>query len=452
MRAVLVLPILSLVPLLSLGAGCQRSSAIAVGDVTVTLDPNIATVAHATWTTETPTTGYVVFGDSDAYGMQTPLETAESTEHTATIYGLQPDSELHFAAAAEADGEVSLGADATLTTGSLPDDLPEVTENVPWDNAQAGPFLITSIISPDASYTYVVVLDTDGAVVWYHRVETEVACVRPLMDGSGVYFIKFELQDADASALEVVRWDGTADVIAVPQIHHDAEQLDDGSYAVARTTYQEIDGVLVGGDQLIRVQDDASVSVLWDAFENLPVTRNDGWDYIGSAGFADWTHVNGVVYDADSDTFALSLWNAHEIVAIDASTGAQRWVLGGTDGEFSLSASDDFGPQHAPELFAGGVRLFDNNTVSGGSRLVEYTLDTSAMTAAVAWSHTPPTNQFTPVLGDVHRFEDGSALSSWGYTGRIQTLDASGQINGEIAVPYGTTIGQVTVLSSFYAE
>jgi hypothetical protein len=450
MRAVLTLTLLSLLPLAVVG--CQRSSAIAVGDVTVTLDPNVATVAHATWTTETATTGYVVFGDSGAYGMQTPLESTASTEHSATIYGLQPDTDYHFAAAADADGERVTGADAALTTGSLPDDLPELTENVAWDNPQAGPFLVTSVVSPDASYSYAVVLDTHGAVVWYHRVDTEVSCVRPLLDGSGVYFIKFELHDADASALEVVRWDGTADVIAVPQIHHDAEQLPDGSFAVPRTTYQEVDGVLVGGDQVIRVQDDASVSVVWDAFENLPVTRNDGWDYISSAGFADWTHVNGLVYDGDSDSFVISLWNAYEIVAIDASSGAQRWVFGGVDGEFSLPEADGFGPQHAPELFAGGVRLFDNNSVAGGSRLVEYTLNTSGMTASLAWSYTPPTNQFTPVLGDVHRFSDGSALSSWGYTGRIQSIDASGQINGEIAAPYGTTIGQVTVLSSFYGQ
>lgn len=444
-RLPLVFPALALI-------GCQRSQAVSVGDLTITLDPDMATVAHATWTTDSDTVGYVTFGTSDAYGARTPSEAAAGTEHSATIYGLRPDTDYHFAAAAELDEDDAFGADTVLTTGALPSDLPELTEDVAWSNAAAGPYLVTSFVAPDVSYSYAAVLDTSGAVVWYHRVDTEVACVRPLPDGTGVYYVRFELQDADASTLEQVAWDGTQTILAVPQIHHDAQAMADGSFAASRTTYQDIDGVTVGGDQIIRVLPDGSTTVVWDAFDNLPVTENDGWDYIRTAGFADWTHVNGLVYDAASDLFVISLWNAYEIVAVDATTGAQRWVLGGVDDQFALSAEDAFGPQHAPEVFAGGVRLFDNNTVAGGSRLVEYTLDTSAMTVEMSWSYEPPTSQFTPVLGDVHRFEDGSALSSWGYTGRIQTIDAAGEINGQIAAPYGTTVGQVSVLSGFYGE
>lgn len=433
-------------------AGCQRSAEVTVGDLTLTADPDVATVVHATWTTDADTVGYVRFGTSDAYDMATPAESTAGTEHSATIYGLRPDTDYHFAAAAVVDGEDAVGADATWTTGALPSDMPEVTEDTAWSNPEAGPYLLTSFVAPDVSYSYAAVLDTSGAVVWYHRVDTEVACVRPLLDGSGVYYVRFELQDADASTLEQVRWDGTSTVLAVPQIHHDAQAMADGTFAATRTTYQDVDGVTIGGDQIIRVQPDGTTSVVWDAFDNLPITENDGWDYIHSAGFADWTHVNGLVYDAASDLFVISLWNAYEIVAVDATTGAQRWVFGGVDGQFPLPEADTFGPQHAPEVFDGGIRLFDNNTVAGGSRLVEYALDTTAMTAELTWSHTPAANQFTPVLGDVHRFDDGRTLSSWGYTGRIQSIDAAGQVDGQISAPYGTTVGQVTVLPGFYGE
>ena len=68
------------------------------------------------------------------------------------------------------------------------------------------------------------------------------------------------------------------------------------------------------------------------------------------------------------------------------------------------------------------------------------------------WSYVPPTSQYTPVLGDVHRFDDGSVLSSWGATGLIQTLDTAGQVDGQLAAPYGTPVGQVMVLPGFYTE
>lgn len=425
-------------------AACTHG--VRVDDLVATLDPDIGQVVHVSWTTDVPTRGHLAFGTDESYGTTTPIEDAASMSHTATMVGLLPLTEYHFAALSEVDADtVDTGDDATITTGGLAAEIPDVTLVNPLTSPDLEPLLLTSTNSFSRNHSTVFVLDAEGRVVWSWVPDSGVASVRPMADGRGVYLVEGIAENGAATTLTIVDFDGHVRRIPCADCHHDALELGDGWYAVLRVRFEDVNGETVAGDQLIEINADGDVNVIWDAFDALPVVENDQWDLGQYPDAADWTHANGIAYDPDQDLYLASLYGPREVVAIQRSTGATAWVLGGIDQTITLPDGQGFGPQHAPEFAPGGLRLFDNADLSAGSRLCAYTVDPVARTAERVWSYQTPEHDYTPVLGDVHRFDDGGSLSAWGITGRILAVASDGTPDGDLDVD-ADSIGQVFTL------
>ncbi len=414
--------------------------------VVATLDPTITTVIHVTWTTADPTTDQVQFGVDPTYGTVTPLEATPTTTHSATLYGIPPETVCHFAVQSGA----TTSADQTITTGRLPNGVPSFVTDTPVTDPNVGPFLLTSTVNLPADKSTVVILDLTGAPVWYGQAGAGVTSVRLRSDGGGVYFVTNSIDDRGANAIVSMDFDGTTTSVSVPEAHHDVIEGPDGGWVTFQTVYQVINGVNVAGDDLVEVAADGTTRVVWDAFQNLDVVENAGWNESQIAGAADWTHANGLVYDPSDDSYVISLYFTEQVIKIDRATGAMDWILGGTDSNFTFATGEEFGPQHAPELTPDGIRLFDNRSFTYGSRMTEYALDQTAGTASLTWSWQFPDNAWTPVLGDVHRFPDGSALGAWGLAGRIVALGPDDTIDGELVVGDSLTVGQVSMVPTFY--
>lgn len=414
--------------------------------VVAALDTEMPTVVHVTWTSSAPGAGYVEFGlDASSYAFTTPADDDATTSHSATLYGIPPQRDCHFRVVTGA----AASDDQVVTTGSLPSGVPSFDPLVPFTEPTAGPFLLTSTVELSEDHSAVVVLDGNGSPVWYTKAAAGITSARLSVDGSGVYFIQNFVDDREANGLVVVGFDGTTREIAVPNAHHDVIEGPAGGYVTFVTTYREVDGVTVAGDQLVEVADDGGQRMVWDAFDNLEVVENDGFEATQLDG-ADWTHANGLVYDAADDSYVISLYFTEQLVKIDRATGDTVWILGGLGSDFTFTDDDAFGPQHAPELTEGGLRVFDNRGISDGSRLVEYSLDEDAGTATNTWSWAYPGGAWTPVLGDVHRFDDGSALGSWGLTGHVTLVSPDGELVGDLKVGDTLTVGQVAVMPGFY--
>lgn len=433
-------------PALVLSGACRPAP---IADILAIVDPDIATVVHVTWTTPTETVGHVEFGTSDGYGYTSPTETTSSTDHKATLYGLTADTECHFIVVADD----ATSEDQTITTDPMPGDVPTFDETMPISDPDVAPLLLTTTTDlTDADHSWVLLLTPAGQVVWYMQADGVAVSARPMGDGSGVYFISENPKDAEANRLVLAKYDGRVQEITIPHSHHDAIEGPDGGWVTLVTTFQDLDGV-VGGDQVVEVAEDGTERVVWDAFDNLPVIENDGWTVGTLEDAADWTHANGLFYDPDDDTYVVSFYFTQQVVKIDRLTGETRWILGGVGSDFTFTRGAEFGPQHAPELGPdGGVRVFDNRTAGYGSRLTEYALDTDAGTATLTWSWDYPGTLWTPVLGDVHRFEDGGALGTWGITGNIVVVSPEGVLDGELQVAGSVTVGQVDVIPSMYGS
>ena len=425
---------------------------VGIHDVVATLDPNIADVVHVTWTTDTPTFGAVEFGTDTAYGQASPTEPEATTEHSATMLGLYANSDYHFRVLGTPEGgEVQVGDDAVTTTGVLPSEVPDVAIVTAFDSANATPLVLASWESMDQTENSLFVFDQDGAVVWYWLPTIGLNAVHALADGTGVYYVDSVPELGADATLTIVTYDGQATSFPCAYCHHDVTELADGSFATVRSTFQEIAGERIGGDQVVTIAADGTLTVVWDAFDHLTVVENIGWDAGQLPGAADWTHANGIAYDAVSDSFLLSLYGPETVVSIQHATGATNWVLGGPDNQFA--GGEEIGVNHAPEFWEQGVRLFNNGHSAGGSKVVEWAVDPTNLTAEQTWSWAPDTHYYTPVLGDAHHYADGAVLSAWGITGHILLSDTDGLIAGDAAVTVTSlpvNVGQVTPISSLY--
>ena len=427
---------------------------VGIHDVVATLDPNIANVVHVTWTTDTPTFGAVEFGTDTGYGQASPTEPEATTEHSATMLGLYANSDYHFRVLGTPEGgEVQEGDDAVTTTGALPSEVPDVEIVTAFEPADARSMVLASWESMDQTENSLFVFDEDGAVVWYWLPAIGVNAVHALADGTGVYYVDSVPELGEDATLTIVTYGGQATSFPCAYCHHDVAELADGSFATVRSTFQDIDGERIGGDQVVTIAADGTLTVVWDAFDHLTVVENIGWDAGQLPGAADWTHANGIVYDAVSDSFLLSLYGPQTVVSIQHATGLTNWVLGGPDNQFA--GGEDIGVNHAPRFFEEGVLLFNNGRSAGGSKVVEWAVDPMNLTAEQTWSWAPEARLYTPVLGDAHRYADGSVLSSWGITGHILMSDTDGVIVGDAAVTAASlpiNVGQVTPLTSLYPD
>ena len=238
------------------------------------------------------------------------------------------------------------------------------------------------------------------------------------------------------------------DMLGVTGLHHELLELPSGNFMALSFVFQDVDygaaGVLqTAGDSIVEFTPAGELVWTWDSFDHLDPQRvTEPFTTVvihpeTQASTYDWTHGNGVVYDAASDTLLLSLRHQDWVIKIDHKTGEVLWKLG-PDGDFAFADDAAFYHQHAPEWQSdGSLLLYDNGVGDPGlapaavqSRAVRYALDYKAMTATRVW-----TDDGEPILvpfaGNVDRLPggrilvtDSSITGMNGFWARLRELDA----------------------------
>jgi hypothetical protein len=238
--------------------------------------------------------------------------------------------------------------------------------------------------------------------------------------------------------------------IDTPSAHHAVAQLGvhGARFAYLAGTVREVDGEEVMGDRIVEVADDGTEREVWNAFDQLPVVRTDGWDTRTVTGEADWTHANGLYYDPDSDAYYLSTYFLGQVFKIDRATGATIWRLGGTDSDFAFVDDAGFAHQHAPEVHGDTLYVFDNGAPA--ARAVAYTLDTDAWTATKTWEWQTPEGSRVGVLGDVDELPDDQLLTAWGDLGQLAVVGRDGSLHWRLDTEPGVILGKAQQIETLY--
>lgn len=430
------------------GLACDHAGPTGViddGTVEATLSDVMVTVVEVEWSTSAPATAIIEFGPDETYGLATRVSAAPAERHAASLLGLHPDTVYHYRVVATVDGETERGEDHTIETGSLPAHVPTF-EILDGDDAWDG-YIAASYIDMTAPNSGAVILDSSAEVVWYRQLPSGSCTYAELADDGTRILLRLDGLAGDSRVFSV-SFDGReVEVFDTPDGHHALAQVPGIEFAYIASELGMVDGEQVAGDTIVELATDGSSRVVWNAWEQLEVERHEGWDQV--EGFADWTHANGLSYDAEDDAYYLSLYWLATVLKIDRTTGETLWMLGGSHSDFSFEGVEPFGHAHAPEPTAKGLILFDNQA-EGGSAVHEYALNETAWTATLAWSFQSPEGRSAVVLGDVDRFADGSILTGWGDIAEVRAVDADGATRWWAATDPGFVIGQVSRVPTLY--
>ena len=165
----------------------------------------------------------------------------------------------------------------------------------------------------------------------------------------------------------------------------------------------------------------------WHTFDHIAIT-NTFADMTQSS--FDYAHINAMTIDPTDNNLLVSLRTTSEIVKINRQTGEVIWRLGGKKnmftyiGEHSENASYYTVGQHDVHRLANGhLIFFDNGNISGGgvtpndrtySRVVEYALDETNMTATLVWEYRHSPDISATCTGAIKRMQNGNTLIDWG--------------------------------------
>ncbi len=396
----------------------------------------VVTVVRVRWTTEVPTRGYVTFGESSAYGHETPL-TDEGTEHEVLLLGMPAETQVHFEVVSVVDdgggSEGELGSDElVITTGNLPSELPELYPSgtaASWDG-----YIMLPI---QGTVTVATIIDSQGRYVWYDFLEGGGNLMRTFLSYDRDELIYCYAGDQshleDGFILKVGLDAETTEEFAAPYIDHDMVELPDGTVAaivVSPYTGGEIALNGSSADQLVEFHPDGTTSVIWDAWEDFPELATQGQN---------WTHGNGLDYHPEDDTYTMSLKGQSMMIRIDRATGERLWTLGGVYNDFRyIDGAEPIILHHQFDRLDDGMLIFDNGDNNRGySRAVEYTFDMDEMTVALAWEYVRDPPVYVYAKGDVTRFDDGSTQVVWSSSGEIQDVDPDGDVTWELGVELG---------------
>jgi hypothetical protein len=284
---------------------------------------------------------------------------------------------------------------------------------------------------------YVAIFDNHGVPVWWYR-DAGTPIDAKLLPGHLIAYATFNGADP---AYQVRRLDGTLvsrvrspdgeiddhelqktnegnDVYLVyqPRLHVDLTSL--GGPADATALEGRVEEISPNGKLIWSWSTDGRVdpseSIAWaKSIVATPIK-----DAAGAPQY-DVYHANSVSISGNLVVVSMRYENA--IFGIDKKTGDILWKLGGTPTTKSLTVVGDphptspFSGQHDARILADGtVSLFDDESLTGQPRAVQFKIDAAARSATLLRSLSDPTITMSPCCGSARVLSDGNWLVSWG--------------------------------------
>lgn len=160
---------------------------------------------------------------------------------------------------------------------------------------------------------------------------------------------------------------------------------------------------------------------------------------------ADTLHLNSISSAPDGD-YILSFRNYSDVIKVDPDTHEIDWHMGGrgniyNEFEFIDDPLGGFTLQHRPLILENGnLLVYDNGNHHEPpvTRILEYELDTDAMTATLVWSYITPEESFSPFAGNALPLDNGNMLISYALQDpAIIEINPDGEVVMEISFPPG---------------
>lgn len=436
---------------------CTTPPASPTATDTVTVEPtDMPTVLRVRWHTEEASRATVTgrfggeasggTGDEEAIVV---TETADATEHEVLLAGFPARTDVRVAVnVAGADGTL---AEAAITTGALPAWVPDVayTADVP-EVAESG-FVVVSTI--DLEGGGILVLDRLGRPVWAHpRVEDkDVPAMRARLSLDGralLYLATANAEDDDGLVVRLPLDGGAPTEVPLRGAHTDFVELPSGGYAALGWQLHTLDdGRLIVGDTIVEVDAAGNSRTAWSVFDDFVPDPTAAMEnrYPGDPTIPDWSHVNGLTYDAEQgDYYVTMTWNSG-VARVARGTGELVWMLSDDGGDF-VDTGDEVMVwlPHSVQRTAEGLLLFnraDPRVPSSCSEATDVVLDEALGTAHRSGGYTSERCLLITFLGSAQRLPGGNTLVGWSTAGQIDEVTPEGALAGRFSTSIGAGFG-----------
>ncbi|HTQ07779.1 MAG TPA: aryl-sulfate sulfotransferase [Polyangiaceae bacterium] len=403
------------------GAAGSDGSSPCTFDVTWSTSAVIPTVGIVEWTSafDAIDGASVEFGAGTDYGHVAPVDLGDP-QHRTLLLGLKALHAYHFRVVAKRGSSSCASRDFTLTTGALPNGLPNTALDL--NGSSSVNFLLSSFVSNGPAF----VLDADGDYVWAYGTG-EMARAALSHDGKYMWFSAINVA-ATKPSMKRVTLDGLEETdftAEFGQIHHDFAILPDDTIAFLQHE-GEVDSVM----------------------ERAPDGTMREVANLGTVLGAVHTHANSVRYFAADDTYTVSELQSNSITKLTRS-GDVVWTLGGSASDFSGDTA--WTGQHGQELIdPTHILVFSNGPPDGDSSAFELELDPKGHTAKRVWNYEPNPGLQCAIYGDVQRLAGGNTLVTFSVLGVIDEVDPNDTLVRELSWEIGGAVGYATALDSLY--
>ena len=427
------------------------------GPITVEMNPSgIAPLSGLIrFSTDRPMRATLTISDGEHDDVTVTPVDAFNTEHELMLLGLRPSRSQRVEISLEdSAGQISDAGGFDVRTDDLPHWLPpiETTISMP-ERMEPGITLLPVFEDNDPLYNFVVGLDNCGDIVWflYHGVDE----LRRMQNGNLLTITdgiaKNHLKEFDMLGRIVREWQAVGTIENVPDgvipvemdtFHHDILEMPSGNFLAISSEIRHLDayrsddmrGQEVGpypqdviADRLVEFRPDTGEIVRdWKMTDLLDRNRpvhgpqefvyrfyDRAYERVLEQPLPDWTHMNGIFYDAATDSVIASIRKMSSIIKLDLADNELVWILGNHAGwgpgftDLLLEPISDltytYG-QHAPEITpTGTLLLYDNGSYGRAfpgtarqpmaerySRAVEFEIDETAGRVRQIWSYGGP--------------------------------------------------------------
>lgn len=473
-------------------AGCGQSEPEftgprVTGPMIIEMNPSgrAALAGIARFTTDQPTRATITISDDAGHSFGASSGEEFAAEHEIMLLGFRPDRTHNVVLTLESeDGSETQAATVSIKSPELPPSTPpiEVTASAP-DAIEPGFTLIPTFrwinqqVDPDQGQ--ILIVDPEGEIVWHYIAPHGILETKQLGNGHLLYLnFGWTMTEIDMLGNVVHEWypartqqDSSPGSIAVDAdtFHHDVLVMPSGNFLALSTEVRQVPDWYTSetdpdaprktqdviGDVLIEFQPDGTLVNEWKFFDLLDPYRigygslsTDFYTGVYDEPKPDWTHMNGIDYDAATNTALISTNHLSTVMDLDLDTGQLLWMLGDPRGWGERWSNLLLEPEgdmiwsyhhHAPEWTSEGTMLLFDNGASRArpfdppltaeqsfSRAVEYEIDAANHKVKEVWSYGGPGDEIflSAYISDVDLLpRTGNVLVTEG--GRVRDNDGN---------------------------
>lgn len=424
------------------------------GEVEVSVETtSVGTLQSVRWQTENDVRARVVYDNGEGLRRETAWDNG-GTLHEAGLLGVLPDSESAWAVEID-DGGPRCVATGVLQNGTLPTDTPSITPGSIDTAEQAGGLTLVPVLTGTQSPEFaLVILDEQGRTVWAWRPAatgypsgfvTRAAFAR---DGRSIWYNSHASSADTEGTLFQLGFDGQViSQRSVNGFHTDFVEMQGERMAVLTWEIRDFGDQRLLGDRVVIVEADGSETDLWGSFDEIPVDLSNRYTtgfYPSDPTVGDWSHVNGINWDAEADDLLVTMGVYDGVARIDGRSGETEWFLGNMESDFSHAPEGAIltdTPHSVQALPDDKILVFNRSMLRqpSCSFAAEISIGDEVATLQRTWSE--PDCLSVSVLGEARRLSTGHTVVNYTSSGRIVEYAPSGEQSWSVSLGLGSMFG-----------